>query len=309
MTGTTRTIPSDQVYWAVLTLEQAGAQPGGTPSCDTAVLDELFAEYVPVAFERVKPVYTTIDRTRILAAAVSRERLATLVGPGDTVAVPDAPPSAFAGAADVAPLVYRLNFLWGDLEPRPVTVAKWRAAGIAAAAILLLTIAAAVGVERRAADLRVSAAEHRTLAQSALKGLYPSASSPDTARTLLDQDLDRLTRTRAARPTLQRDAADAVASLLAAWPRGATPSEAPKLRTESLTATPESLTLVVAMEDRAATATISDSLRSITGWRLFQPQFTAGTSQGGAAAPNAGTLNLRLVADASANPEKTGGVR
>ncbi|MDP1661043.1 MAG: hypothetical protein Q8L55_03930 [Phycisphaerales bacterium] len=313
MTAPTRTIPTDQVYWAVLTLEHAGAaaRPGSAPACDNALLDELFAEFMPVALESVKPAYITIDRTRVLAAAVSRERLAALVAPGDIVAVPEAPPSALAGDGDAAALVHRLNFLWGDLEPQPVTIAKRRAAGAAAAAILLLTVAAVIGVERRAASLRASAAEHRALAQSSLKGLFPSAATPEAARTLLDQDLGRLTRTRAARPALQRDAADAVASLLTAWPRGAAPSEAPKLRTESLTATPESLTLVVAMEDRAATAALSDSLRSIAGWRLFQPQFTASASPGGAATakPDAGTLSLRLAAESAAGSEKPGGER
>lgn len=313
MTAATRTIPSDQVYWAVLNVEQPGAstQPGKAPSCDAAVLNELFAEYVPVEFESVKPVYTTIDRTRVLAAAVSRERLTALIAPGDIVAIPETPPPALVSELDAALLAGRLNFLWGDLEPQPVRQAKRRAAVAAAAAILLLTVAALIGVERRTSSLRASAAQHRALAQSSLKGLFPSAATPEAARTQLDQDLGRLTRTRAARPAPQRDAADAVASLLSAWPRGTAPSEAPRIRTESLTATPESLTLVVAMEDRTTTAVLSDSLRSITGWRLFQPQFTASASSGGSstAKPDAGMLSLRLAAESSAATEKSGGER
>lgn len=307
----TRTIPSEQVYWAVLTLEHAGAaaRPGSAPSCDSALLDELFAEYVPVTFESVKPAYITIDRKRVLAAAISRERLAAMIEPDDVVAAPAAPPPMLAGDGSVAPLVHRLNFLWGDLEPRPVTAANRKAAVAAASAIILLTVAVVIGVERRAAALRSSEAMHRATTLATMKYLYPSAGTPEAARTAMEQDLRRLTRTRAARPALDADAADAVAALLEAWPRGSGPADGPRLRTESLTATPESLSLTVALEDRASAATLSDSLRAIAGWRLFQPQFTAGGRTGSADKPDAGVLSLRLAVDAAAGRPRTAGDR
>lgn len=305
-------IPGDQVYWAVLAIEQtaAAATAGGTPSCDSAVLDEQFAEFVPVPFESVKPVYATIDRQRMLAAAVSREQLAERAGPDVIVATPDAVPDALAEDERIASLVGRLNFLWGDLEPRPVTTAKWRATVSAAAAIVLLGAVAVIGVERRASSLRAAASSHRASVLATLKELYPRSTSAEAGRATLDQDLGRLTRTRAARATVQRDAADAVESILAVWPRTAMAADAPKLRTESLTATPESLTLAVALEDRRGAGTLSDSLRTMAGWKLFQPQFTAtSTANGGNGTGNAGMLSLRLAADSNGSGDKTGGER
>lgn len=312
MSHTPCIIPGDQVYWAVLAVEQtaAAAKAGGTPSCDSAVLDELFAEFVPVPFEGVKAVYATIDRQRVLAAAVSRERLTELVGAETIIVTPDSVPSALAADDHIASLACRLNFLWGDLEPRPVTSAKWRATAFAAAAIVLLGAVAVIGVERRASSMRAAASTHRASMLATLKDLYPRSASAEAGRATLDLDLGRLTRTRAARASVQRDAADAVESLLSVWPRAAAAADAPKLRTESLAATLESLTLAVALEDRGGVAALSDSLRTMPGWRLFQPQFTATTGMnGGGGSANAGMLSLRLAADANGSGDKPGGER
>ena len=291
------TIPPDELYWAVLNHEQVGraAHTGSKPLRDAPMLDELFAEAVPVPFETVKPAYVTLDASRVLAVAAPRDRLAAAANA--IAARPTNAPAHLAGDSEIARLIPHLNLLWGDLEPRPVTAAKRRAAATAAATLLLVASIALLGIERRTAALRSSANEHRALTQAALKDLYPKAATPDAAASSLDQELARLTRTRTARTTVDRDAADALESLLAAWPRTADTTGAPKLRTESLTATPESLTLTVALDDRAGVTPLSDSLRAIAGWRLTQPQFTAGGSQAQATSPNAGTLSLRLAAE------------
>jgi hypothetical protein len=307
-------ITPEELYWAILTHEQVGAaaRPGTPPHRDVPVLDELFAEFIPIPFETVKAAYITIDNQRVLAVAATRDRLASVTTPETVAARPAGLPASLADEKAVAPLATHLNFLTGDLEPRPVTAAKRRAATTAAAAIVLLAAVALIGIERRTSALHTAAAEHRSLTHAALQTLYPKAPSTDNALATLDQDLGRLTRTRAGRSTTQADAADAVESLLNAWPRNTRAADAPKLRTESLTATPESLTLTVALDDRAGATPLSDSLRTIAGWRLFQPTFTAvpPSSNPSASTSSAGTLSLRLNAETTASTApKAGGDR
>ena len=310
MSDTTRTIAADALYWALLAHEQTGgsARVGSVPVRDMPVLDERFAETLPVPIESLKPVYITVDHHRVLAVAAPRKLLDTLTAPGTTVVGVGSLPAALSVDADLAQLMGQINFLWGDLEPRPVTAAKRRAALTAAAAIVLITAAALVGIERRAAAMRVDAAEHRSRTSAALNGLYPKLAESTAAQTALSQDLARLTRTRAGRPGVQRDATDALASLLSAWPRAVGKGEVvgksgalpPKVLTESLTATPESLSLNVTLADRGDATVLSECLRTIAGWTLFQPQFTATTAPSGVSSSNGGTLSLRLAADAAA---------
>ncbi|HZW07341.1 MAG TPA: hypothetical protein VFF65_09470 [Phycisphaerales bacterium] len=288
-TSSTIMLDGDGLFWAVLAHQHAYSARGTAPHRAAAILDERFAEFIPVPLETVKTAYITVDAGRTLAVAALRERLTSLAGPDTVAARPVSPPAGLAGDAGVAAAVAGINLLWGDLEPRPVTRAKRRAAMSAAAVIVVLAGLAVVAIERRSAALLSGAASHRQGVEGALRDAYPKAATTDAARVALDQDLARLTRTRAARPALQRDAADAVESLLSAWPRAAG-GPAAKLRTESFTATPESVTLSVVVEDRAGATVLSEALGNAAGWGLAQPQFTAG-------AGNGGTLTLRLAAD------------
>lgn len=314
MTDAFQTIPEGDLYWAVLTpaAMPRGARTGVQIVKGAEDLDELFAEYLPVGIDTVKAAYTPLDGTggRVLAAAAPRERLAAAAGADITVVSPAAVPDAVIGSAGPtgAELAAGLNFLWGDLEAKPVLKAKRRAATIAAGVIVLAMAATVVGLERRAAELLSAAAVHRERASGLLTELYHKPTA-EAGLAALDQDLSRLTRTRAPRLGAGTDAADALQTLLSAWPRPSRPAGyTHKLRTETLTATPDNLTLVVALEDRSQVAPLSDSLRSMPGWKLTQPTFTAapptpaspsaaGSGAGAVAGAGGGTLNLRLALD------------
>ncbi|HYD00521.1 MAG TPA: hypothetical protein VEB22_04785 [Phycisphaerales bacterium] len=295
-TSSTITLAADGLYWAVLDHEHAYSVAGTAPHRAAPILDERFAEFIPVPLETVKTAYLTVDAQRTLAVAAVREHLAAVTGADTVAARPASPPAALAADAAITAAAEKLNLLWGDLEPRPVTRAKRSAALTAAAVIAAVAGLWVVAVERRAAALMSATADHRQRLAAALREAYPKAATTGAARAALEQDLARLTRTRAARPPTQRDAADAVESLLNAWPRSGNDGVL-KLRTESLTATPESLTLSVAVEDRAGATVLSEALGGAAGWRLAQPQFSA-------AGGNAGTLSLRLAAEPAPDPKE-----
>lgn len=309
MTGSFKTIPATELYWAVLTPAAmprgAGMRPGVQVLSRTGELDEMFAEFLPLSIDAVKTAYTPIDSSRVLAAAVARDRLTTSVEPSDTAATPAGIPAGLLDGQGSTDLVRGLNFLWGDLEPRPVLRAKRRATTTAAAVIVLLTAATLVGLERRTFGLRARTAEHRQQASGLLANLYHKPTS-DAGLTALDQELSRLTRTRAPRSMATADAADALQALLIAWPRPQPNADsAHKLRTESLTATADNLALTVALEDRAEASPLSDALRRVAGWKLTQPTFTANATPPSSTAGTGdgdhrkagGMLSLRLAAD------------
>lgn len=331
MSDAHRTIPAAELYWAVLTPPPPAmartARAGEQIVSRTEGLDELLAEYLPVGIDTVKAAYAALDAAdgkgvRVLAAAVARDRLAAggAAGAGVTVVTPDAVPDGVVGeAGGVEPeqLITGLNFLWGDLEPAPVVGARRRATTVAAAVVIVVAAAAVVGLERRAASLRAGAAEHRAQASGVLAELYRKP-TVEAGRVALDQELSRVARTRAPRPNAVNagDAADSLQSLLMAWPRseGAAPTH--RLRTESLTATPDNLSLVVALEDRSQVGPLSEALRGIAGWKLGPPAFTAAPMAGGSGAGTekvgGGTLNVRLTVDPSstaATPSGVGGSR
>jgi hypothetical protein len=297
-------IPAGELYWGVLAPSSLprGSQPGDQVVEATDELDELFAELLPVEIGVVKTAYAPIDATRILAVAVQRDRLVGVVGDGTTVVMPGSVPSAVLTGPHSADLCASLNLLWGDLEAKPVVRAKRRAAATALAVILFVTVVAVIGLERRTSALRSAADQHQIQAAGALKDLYHKPTT-EASLAALDLDLSRLVRTRAPRTGLSSDASDALQALLTAWPRG-NERKTNKLRTESLTATPDTLTLTVALDDRVAATPLSDSLRTIPGWKLFQPQFTAAAGGGNGApssstASSGGMLSLRLSVDAA----------
>ncbi|MFT3684282.1 MAG: hypothetical protein QM783_05040 [Phycisphaerales bacterium] len=304
----TVTIPSSSLYWAVLTLPPGAisAARGTQVVRHTRDLDELFEAFVPVAFETVKPAYVVLDKVRVLAVAMDRTALTAACGAETTVVIPASAPGGLMTDAP-SEVLGRLNLLWGDLEARPVVKARMRATLTAAAVIVAIAGLAMVGLERRTAALQTAADAEDAATGKALTEMYRKPTR-EAGLTALDQELSRLTRTRggAARPSAPTDAADALQRLLAAWPRstptaagGAGGASAAKLRTESVSATADVITLSVAVEQREQAETLSAALRGIPGWQLPQPLFAAAPQGSGS---SGGTLSFRLAAAPAAKP-------
>lgn len=314
MSHTTKTIPADRLYWAVLDLPPG--LPAGTQILKhTEELDQALVEFLSVPIETVKTAYMALDDARVLAVALPREQLAELTG-GDTMVVaPEALPQHLQDVSTAGVPSSGLNLLWGDLEAKPVVAAKRHAVLTAAAVIILLTAVALLGLERRTAALQAATVGERSTAAATLNELYHK-SSVEAGTAALDQELSRLVRTRAHSAAPPADAADALQLVLTAWPR---PADAgtkeadrrpPRLRTESLTVTPGNLNLTVAIESREQAAPLSEALSGIAGWKLFQPQFVASPNQAGAIAgagadkSGGGMLSLHLAFDAAAHKER-----
>ena len=297
----------EKLYWAVLAVEpgvlERGDAPGSQVVRHTRTLDELFSGFIPVEPETVKTAYAVIDATRVLAVAAPREALSVACDGATVVVQPAGVPAGIMreGVALPEGVEAGLNLLWGDLEAAPVVRARRRTMLTAAAVIVAAAGLALVGLERRTASLREATAAEWRAVDKTLASAYRRPTR-EAGMAALDAELSRLVRTRAPRAAASGDAADALQRLLAAWPREGTDQKdgkaSAKVRTDTLSATADVVTLTVAVERREQVERLSAALRTIPGWKLPQPQFAA--AQSGAGGGSGGTLNLRLAADASA---------
>jgi hypothetical protein len=172
-----------------------------------------------------------------------------------------------------------INLLCGELTPKPlsrVRARRWLAVGalgVAVAASMLL------GIERR----RIADAAVVAERQGQLNALLRENRVGSVAELSLRRDRLRVTRQRLDRAgTHHRDAAAAIAALLAAWPNGDT---APITQTESVTVSGDVISMQAAFFDRQSATSLAQSLSHFpdeshgdtigTEWTLGQPQITS----------------------------------
>lgn len=292
--ATRTTIPADQLYWAVLDPSVLGPrsprQLRELAEQGAAELIDLLAAKLPVDSEEVHSVFAALGDGRVLAVAVSLDKLVSLQSSDLLAVTPDALPQELGTDVDTDP--QRLNFLVGEHEPVPIRVARQRIGWVAAFALIAVTGLGLVGIERRAAAIR----EGEQAALAATNGVLSQVLGRDVERSdgiaTIEGELQRLRQTRMRPDSDQEDAPLSLAALMAAWPRG---EAAPHVRTDSLSVGHGSMTLSVTADDRAAAVSIAEALRTIKGWTLIQPQMSAADNTTGAV-----RLQLRFVLDEAA---------
>lgn len=241
--ATTQTLPASWCYWAILhaparALRRTGQLPMG-------LLGELAAE-LPIDLGDVHVVATPIDavasdgQQRILICAFPRDMLES-VSQSVLTLCPETIPTEL-DIAHVDPST--LNFLVGEFRPKPLIAAQRSRHLRWAATFLLCAVLGAVGLSRRTIHLREHAAAASQRADTLL-----AQWTPDRREQTLSDLLARARETSAliVRATPPRDAANDLAAVLTSWP-----VESKDARPQSLSVTPEGVTLAVTVEGDAA---------------------------------------------------------
>jgi len=287
----------ERFYWAVLSpgLPEASLRRLDAPMT-RAVLDEAFAEHLPVDPASVAPAYTPLPDGTVLACALPAATLEEPVLASAITLAPSSLPGWLTQDADPE----TLNVLTGAFEPRAVLAARRRRSVTVAGLAALVAFACIVGFERRAAHAReterasLAALDELVRSKPAQDlGIQPDQPAPERSVTL-DRELSRLRATRNSQASLGlADAADPLASVLAAWPRGT------KAQVQSLSAAPSQLSLSALLPTLPDAEKLASTLGSAPGWAPAQPQIT--TSGKGV------QMQLTLTPSTGTSPKPQGG--
>lgn len=291
--------PADRFYWVLLDLpaEAGTAASKLKPAAKAEIIDLLRGAVIP-----------PIDELEFVPLATAPQQL--IVCLQQRSAVQDARdagclhygPSEVLPALGLAVNPQRINFLTGRFTPRAITRAsaqRWLLAGVMSIAI---TAALSIGLRARESAFKALAQAD----QQALATILTEQRSKALPDLLLRRDRLLATRRRLAEAP-NPDAPTSLASLLSAWPKGAT---APMAQTESITITAEAITLQLAAQTRDDATHLAEALSSFPipapapsanpeRWLLGQPQITSGT----AATPGAFPIRASFrFSRAAANP-------
>jgi len=257
--------PANRFYWSIV---DAGAG-SSRPSDD--YLDSLAEPDFPLSLDELHVVHTPLPDSAFLACALPKVDLDALPA-GALTLMPEAVPEGMSDEAAVP----TLNLLVKQYEPRPLARERTRrwmiATGSVAAALLLLS----VGLMRRSAAWSEQAAELTRHTEKSVREAIPPAAASDVNPTLwsLEREIESLRATRAdeAKVNASPDAALALATVLASFPR------TQSLRTDLLAVTPTTITLNVATDGDPQA--FLKSLAAPAGWNLEEPRLS--TSKGNA---------------------------
>ncbi len=187
-----RRIEPDRFYWAVLTIPPRSIRGA---AARRRVLDNLLDTDLPLPVEHVQYASVELPDGRVLACAMTRELLGTLVKDDPLSLSPRELPAWLATDTCADPIMPdRLNLLHGPFEPRRRQQARRHRTRRLSAMAGLLGLAAFVGLERRRseADLLTQNAELRVAALA--EELTSTASSlPPSLR--LSAEVRRVQRT------------------------------------------------------------------------------------------------------------------
>ncbi|XVJ59527.1 MAG: hypothetical protein HEQ23_09015 [Tepidisphaera sp.] len=264
----------ERFYWSVLTpspdLAVVTARSLGT-SMTRAVLGEAFAAHLPVELATVAPAYKMLADGSVLACALPAAALGEPDLASAITVAPSALPEWLTQDADPE----SLNVLTGAFEPRAVLAARRHRSLAVAGLAAMVAFGCVVGFERRAAHARgaerasVAALDELVRSQPAQDlGIRPDQPAHERSVTL-DRELSRLRATRNSQASLGlADAADPLASVLAAWPRGT------KAQVQSISAAPSQLSLSALLPTLPEAEKLASALGSAPGWAPAQPQIT-----------------------------------
>ena len=274
--------PSSEFYWAILS---------GPLTRDRGALGYLFERYLPIPIDDVQAAYQRLADGRVVACGVEHERLREVLSSGALTLSPSEPPAfpELQGSSDSMLRPERLNLLVGPCEPAVVARRRRACLAVLTTTVLLCAVMAALGLERRAAQMREDAAyidrQRLALSESVLEPSTPPQAPRKERGALtvpveqrLIAELRRLELSRPSQPVLASlggttdtsDAGETLASLLRVWPE-------PELlaRTESISITPTSVSMHGTVADTAAATRWSEAIRGAKDWNLQQPSVQA----------------------------------
>lgn len=264
--------PADRFYWAQIdasvlpkTLVHRGP--------DTKRLGFLFEAVLPVSIDRVQACYVPLGGRHYLACGVDHERLATDLPRNALTLSPDSIPAGIAGDREID--ARSINLLTGAHEPAPVRRERRRYTIESAALAALVVLALVLGMERRIDALDRGVETIRQRRHSIHTELYgPGAAAsvqPPSVRLLAElRHLERTHHEATTSSAVEPPRADAtLTSLLSAWPR------AHPVRTESISVTPTSITLIGLLPDADGAQAFISAFPAPPEWDANQPQIGA----------------------------------
>lgn len=226
-------------------------------------------------------MFRPIGANRYLACGVEHDRLARLVAdtPGTRTLTPESVPQFINAKFEPS----TLNLLTGPFEPREVRIAKRRSLVAAVGAAILSLAVLAFGAQRRVTTYRIASGTNEAARIRVLETALGDAAARPNADLLIAGELSRLRATRASTAESARgqaltgNAAELLAGLFAAWPRGV------HCRLDTVTVVPTSVTLSGTVKESTAAQRISDALTAATAptaqgviapaaWRASQPR-------------------------------------
>lgn len=265
------TWPAQRFYWALL---DASVIPRTiiNRAPDSEQLGYLFESALPVSIDCVHAVYIPLGGKRFLACGVEHDRLSAHIAPETLTLNPDSIPPQIAREHDIE--ATSINLLTGPHEPRAVRRQRGRFIIETGALAALLLLALVLGVERRIQSLDGASALIEGDKVAIYERLYDHASAsvqPPSVRLLAE--LRQLQRTRAGSITAadfdQPHAAFTLASLLANWP------DEHQIRTESISVTPTSITLVGLLPSAPEAQAFISAFAPPQQWEAGQPQISS----------------------------------
>ena len=266
------TVEPTACYWNVL---DVSVLPRRHRS-DSQRLGFLFEASLPCAIDELHAVYRSASQDRMVGCAIARERIEELFREqaGTILSLTPAALPEFIREETLEPRIF--NLLTGAFEPIPLRRLRrqWllTALFVAAAVGVLLTI----GLERR----RLVVERHTEELRQDNRGLIAQALGPATGPSSLPAEqrlistLRRLEQTRSLDqpPTgdsIADDLVQSLFSLLEAWPAEV------HAQTESISITPESLTIRGILPSSGDVQALADALEEIEGWSVRQPQVSS----------------------------------
>ena len=253
-------------YWAVI---DTTSLPRRLGPINHEQLGYLFERSLPLPIDDVHAVYVRIGKSkRYVACGVDRARLSDALLPDALSLAPEGLPDWIDEDAAMAS-ADRFNLLTGEFEPRALRRPRRRAALEIIAAILVVAAVLVIGFERRIAAARNTAgtieSQRTALLQEVLANSLTPTALPSDVRMTAELRTLRQTRTTDAPSIELTDVSERLAMLLGRWPAGV------HLRTQSLSATADSITLRGLLESVESSQTFVDAFQGLPPWRVQQP--------------------------------------
>lgn len=256
-------LPADRFYWGVLNAAALPRRARSTPE----QLGYLFESVLPLPVETLHAVYVPIGSDRVLACGIPLADLQDHANQPWLTCSPETLPECIERALEGPIKPEQLNLLVGQFEPKNLGVHRRRTTYVACAAILLCAVMIAVGHSRRT----TRAFQHTSALKAATSQIYaqvlPHSDNPLPLSARLTAELRELDRTRG-ELTPESDPIEItppLAALLASWPNSL------HLTTDTLSASPNAITLSVRLPDEVTAERFERELRAPPGWSLSQP--------------------------------------
>ena len=271
------TVPASRLYWTVIDAPgvRGGMVPAGLwPEVEDDLplpLEELWAVCAPMQGSEEATV------SKLAVCAIPRIELAERSA-GALTLVPDALPEFISSSSPSA-----FNFLIGPFEPVALRRKRTHLHLAAAACTLVTASLVAVGLSRRAERWQAEATAAETASRSIVAAI---ANKPVWTRDDLTLELMQRRQTPSSDLAPPRDAAAALASVIARWPSQIAS------KPQSISATGQAASISVTIPGDAQP--FLTSLKPPEGWTLDEPRLVA--------IDKTTRVNLELRREVSAEP-------